>query len=220
MEFAVADRVIAGILAVDSNPLVDLDAVAVIAIDVAMVHEVVVVLEVHAVVENGAAVVVDLQVDELVVVGTRLGDEDPLMHGVADFAVLNPDVVRGAGGGAGGDLDHVGGGVGRVQDQAIEDDVAPAGGGQVHDSDAARRRLDNDRLAGIGGDGHRIGPRRAARDVIVQVFDVGAAPDVEGVTGLQHAHCFVQRAEGLGQGPRVAIQAACGNVRGQQDPVV
>src|SRR5439155_22463461 len=123
--------------------LVDVDAIAGVVVNVVALDEIVVVLDIDAMIEVGTAVAVDLEIDEFIVVRPSLGHEDSLPHGISDLAIPDPDVVRGPAA-AGGDLNDVGARLGPVQDQAVDDDVAALEIGQVDDRLDSGGGLDDD----------------------------------------------------------------------------
>src|SRR5437870_2199161 len=178
---AVSDDVGAGISAVDTALFMNLDAEAVDVIERVAVNEVVRALDVHAVLQLGAADVVNRAPHNFAVADdaacvlqfNALG----IMH-VLDFAAPEPNMVRRARAGR-GDVDTGGTQVGPVEDQVVELDIGGVAPADADGKTLAEGRLDGHRLAGVSGDGHATGPGDAAGDDVDQRLGVGTAPDVQ-----------------------------------------
>src|SRR5207244_5420789 len=206
---AVSDDVGAGISAVDTALFMNLDAEAVDVIERVAVNEVVRALDVHPVLQLGAADVVNRAPHNLAVADdaacvlqfNALG----IMH-VLDFAAPEPNMVRRARAGR-GDVDTGGTQVGPVEDQVVELDISGVSPPDADGKILAEGRLDGHRLAGVSGDGHATGPGDAAGDDVDQRLGVGTAPDVQCVAGEENTHTVVDGQEGRGEGPQVRVRS-------------
>src|SRR5207302_1973513 len=126
VKHAVADNIVTAINAVHACLHENLHAPAGVAVDVAAVDEVVIRLDVQAVVKIGRAVVVNLVLDELVIVGRGVARETLHEHslgaGIFDIAIADAD-MGGSAAGQGHDIDIGAGRAGAVKDEAIDGDV-------------------------------------------------------------------------------------------------
>ena len=131
--------------------------------------------------------VVNLNIDELVEIGA-VGQQDAHPKGILHFGVLHPDMGRPC-----GDLDPVIGGIDRIDNQSIKDDVALRLL-ENHDVVGTRRRLNDWPVCGIEGlHRHRRAPTRPAGDLVVIALGVRPGFYEQHIAGLQHADTVVER---------------------------
>ena len=173
--------------------------------DVAAVDEVVIRLDIQAVVEISCAVVVNLVLDELVIVGRGVARENLDKHslgaGIFNLAIADTD-MRGSAAGQGHDIDIGAGGGGAVEDEAVDGDITHRALDTHHELAAAGPQGHG--FPGVGSHGDWRGAS-AGGEFIDQILGIRAGAEVERIAGVKHAGALGNRGKRLHHRSRIAV---------------